>query len=148
MNCHRFAQAGTIVGTQARWDHKAVYDLIWGSFAHDRRRVRCSNTRQYERCTTTGLSAKAGRRGSQGTQARGSADHTVQVRAPKPHWTSCILGHPICTILPRLRLIIPDIVSRTWPWRQPAKLAYLATHCPLDVRPACANRSHLSARPT
>ena len=115
MNCHRFAQAGTIVGTQARWDHKAVYDLIWGSFAHDRRRVRCSNTRQYERCTTTGLSAKAGRRGSQGTQARGSADHTVQVRAPKPHWTSCILGHPICTILPRLRLIIPDIVSRTWP---------------------------------
>jgi hypothetical protein len=34
MNCHRFAQAGTIVATQTRWDHKA----IWGSFAHDRRR--------------------------------------------------------------------------------------------------------------
>ena len=31
MNCHRFAQTGTIVGTQARWDHKAVYDLIWGA---------------------------------------------------------------------------------------------------------------------
>jgi hypothetical protein len=33
----------------------------------------------------------------------------------------------------RLRLIIPDIVSRTRPWRQLTKLANSATRCSLDV---------------
>ena len=146
MNCHRFAQAGTIVGTQARWDHKAVYDLIWGALpmiedGFDARTLANMNV-----ALETGLSAKAGRRGSQGTQARGSADHTVQVRAPKPLRTSCIFGIEAVSFCRALK--IPDIVSRTWPWRQPAKLAYAAASCCFDVRPVCANRSPLSARLT
>jgi hypothetical protein len=113
MNCHRFAQAGTIVGTQARWDHKAVYDLIWGALpmiedGFDARTLANMNV-----ALETGLSAKAGRRGSQGTQARGSADHTVQVRAPKPLRTSCIFGIEAVSFCRALK--IPDIVSRTWP---------------------------------